>query len=738
VEALLAQAREHQRQSRWAEAKAALTQAASRLGGGGPADLAERLRLAQADLDWATRLDAIRLKRAAWNSNQFDAAAAAEYPQVFVRAGLAIVGRPAETVARLNNSAIREVWVAALDDWALAANNPGQRERLLRVARQTDPNPWRDRVRDPRVWEDRAALERLAQEAPADGASPQLLTVLGAQLLAKGGDPVPFLQAAQQRHPTDFWLNYELGSILGTRGRAHMAEAVGFFRAALVVRPDAAVVHYNLGVALMATGRQEEAIAHFQHTLRGNPRNAEAHNSLGLALEAAGRPEEAIASYQRVLRLGPSHVRARLNLAHSLAETGRWPEAIDHYRRALRDGPPFAQAHFNLAAALAHQGAWCEAIDHYRLGFWAAARQHTRGVNAQEARSRQGLLLGIPGGARAAEIDYYHRALASNPQDFWAHYHLGDALRAQGRAEEAVDHYRRALQIDARSAPAHTRLAGALAAQGRLDEAIYHYQSALQISPRHVQVHCDLGLALSGQGRFQEAIGHYQKALQIAPRHAEAYYHLGNALRAQGRLEEACDRFRKAVNLGPKYALAHCGLGLALRDLGRLAEARESLQRGHELGQKVGAWKSESGRWLEETEQLIALSQKLPAALRGEQPPGGPSEQVALADLCRRPFQRRYAAAARFYAAAFVAEPKLADNLGDRHRFHAACAAALAGGGQGRDAEPLAEAERTHWRNQALAWLRADLAAWARRLESGRPTGPRCNVRCGSGRRIRT
>jgi hypothetical protein len=48
-----------------------------------------------------------------------------------------------------------------------------------------------------------------------------------------------------------------------------------------------------------------------------------------------------------------------------------------------------------------------------------------------------------------------------------------------------------------------------------------------------------------------------------------------------------------------------------------------------------------------------------------------------------------YAAAARFYAEALEAEPRLARDPSNGHHYNAACAATLAGCGQGKDAEPL-------------------------------------------------
>jgi hypothetical protein len=59
------------------------------------------------------------------------------------------------------------------------------------------------------------------------------------------------------------------------------------------------------------------------------------------------------------------------------------------------------------------------------------------------------------------------------------------------------------------------------------------------------------------------------------------------------------------------------------------------------------------------------------------------------------------------------------------HRYAAAQAAALAGCGKGKDASRLDDPARARWRRQALAWLKADLAEYAKRLESGQPADRR-------------
>jgi hypothetical protein len=76
---------------------------------------------------------------------------------------------------------------------------------------------------------------------------------------------------------------------------------------------------------------------------------------------------------------------------------------------------------------------------------------------------------------------------------------------------------------------------------------------------------------------------------------------------------------------------------------------------------------------------------------------------------------------AALYADSFAADPQLAGDLPTAHRYDAACAAALAGAGQGADAGKLDAKERARLRQQALDWLKADLALRRKQMRSWRP-----------------
>jgi hypothetical protein len=56
-----------------------------------------------------------------------------------------------------------------------------------------------------------------------------------------------------------------------------------------------------------------------------------------------------------------------------------------------------------------------------------------------------------------------------------------------------------------------------------------------------------------------------------------------------------------------------------------------------------------------------------------------------------------------------------------KHRYNAACAAALAGAGSGDDTAKLDAAARATWRKLALEWLHADLAFWSNLAKNNSP-----------------
>jgi tetratricopeptide (TPR) repeat protein len=728
VEADLAEVVLLQEQARWAEARTSLGRADARLGSDGPEDLHRRLEQMGRDLDLVARLDSIRLESSmSVTGRGFDFKGAdRRYAAEFAEAGLGAVGDDPQVVAdRVRDSAVRAALVAALDDWAMSAEGqPSRWEWLLEVARQADPDPWRDHLRSPRAWQDPAVLKQLASDEKATEQAPRLIAALAGRLQIEGEDATGLLRKAQALHPDDFWLNHQLGMALALRDPR---EAVGYYRAALALRPGNVVVLTSLGTVLAGQGRLEEAKAEFRKALQSDARFSFARVSLGDALVRQGRLQEAEAEYREASAIDPKSVLPHAELGQLLAQQGRLSEAEAECHRAVEVDPEFDLARLNLAAILEQRGRLEEAKKQYqfiitRSPNWAPAHNqlgqvlmHQGKWQEAEAEFRRSIALLERGGEalRNTATARFQRDPADK-SDALAHSNLGSLLQEQGRLEEAEAEFRKAIKIHPNDAFSRNGLGTVLGIQGRLEEAKPEFLKAIELDPKFAGAHNNLGNVLGNQGRLEEAKAEYLKAIKLDPKFAPAHHHLGKLLGNQGRLEEAKAEFLKAIKLDPKLADAHYCLGYTLSRQGRLEEAKAQLGQAVALGLKAAAAQ------MHQCEVWLALTGRLPTVLQGKDRPRSAAERIQFADLCRQPFEKHYVASARLYADAFAADAKLAENLQSANRYNAACSAALAAAGQGKDVAKLDDKDKARLRGQALAWLKADLALRTKQTQSAR------------------
>ena len=312
------------------EARELLEQARRRLEPAGPEDLRRRVGKGRADLDLAERLDAARIEAAALVGG-IHGLPGAEPPYVsaFAQAGMCQEGDDSKAVsARVRDSALSAELIAALDDWASLTTDQRRREWLLEVARMADNNPARNRLRQPELWRDGVRLAQIVHDPSGAEVSPQLALALDRAAHESGGDAIPLLTAVQARYPQDFWINFGLGSTLSQVQR--WDEALGYYRAALAIRPDVSAACNSLGVALWFKDRRDEAIAHFKEAVRLDPNAIAAHINLGSALCKGGKLEEGMDHYQQALRLEPKLAGAQFGLSAFISDairTALWAAA---------------------------------------------------------------------------------------------------------------------------------------------------------------------------------------------------------------------------------------------------------------------------------------------------------------------------------------------------------------------------------------------------------------------------
>jgi tetratricopeptide (TPR) repeat protein len=619
-------------------------------------------------------LDRTRLEMAATTRGHFDASRAVRrYREVLGRYGI----DPGAAVApgSAADGGLREAVVAALADWARLTPDPPERRRLEALLEAAGgAGGWRARWRAAVRARDGKALAALAGEAvtAADVANLARDLCELKQLEAAVG----LLRRGRQRFPDDFWLNHDLGAALCARDR-RSGDGVPYLMVAVALRPQSAGAHNNLGNALRDKGDADAADC-YRRALALDPGLAAAHTNLGDVLRERGDLAGAVRCHQRALKLEPTYALAHTNLGRALQDQGDVDGAVRCHTRAVELEPQFAPAHNNLGMALYARG------------------------------------------NRDGAGHCFRRALEIDPGLAEAHTNLGVVLADRGDVDVAVPCHRRALELEPQLAPAHNNLGLALYARGDLDGAVRCFQKALALDPRYAAAHSNLGHALLARGDAEGAARCYRRALELQPGNAKTHTNLGNALATRGDLDGAVRCFQRALELDPRFDLAHCALGQALLLRGDFARAREATRRCLDLLPAGHPLRDAATAQLRQCEDALALVAKLPAVLRGEARPADAAEALALARLCQQSRQQ-YAAAVRLYRDAFVAAPKLADDPAAQHRYNAACSAALAASGRGRDTGALADRERAALRRQALAWLRADLNAWGKRLADAAP-----------------
>ena len=278
--------------------------------------------------------------------------------------------------------------------------------------------------------------------------------------------------------------------------------------------------------------------------------------------------------------------------------------------------------------------------------------------------------------------------------------------------------HRLAIADDPTLAVARLNLGVTLARVGKLADAAAAFNDALALQADYGAAHYNLALAQLRQGNNELAAQNFRAALRCQFDNAALRGQYGLTLARLGKPVEAEAEFRKALALGGESPEWECRLGLVLCEQGRFREGRDLIRKGHEVGASRPDWNLPSQQWLKAAERNAVLEENLTAVLADATVFHDAAEWLELARICQA--KKQYRSAVRCFQSAFAANPSLAtDYRNGGGRGNAARVAVLAASGQG--VEALDELARARLRQQALAWLRADVAGWERGLEAGSP-----------------
>ena len=589
AEASLLQVEHLQGQARWSDASIVLAEMETNLQDRSPPDLRKKIEESKADLALVSKLDDIRLSRSTTLKGELRLAESDEaYHAAFKAAGLDIDGGDLEVVAdKVAESNIEAPLIAALDDWAACTADPKRRDRLLKLARLADPDPWRDRARDPNIWKNPEALNKLLAEDSAAKQSPQLIVAMAYGLKGTQDQQLQLLRKCQRQHPNDFWLNFALGNALAA---SDTAESLGHYRAALALRPDSAVVMNNLGTALQRQKRYLEAQTAFEQAIAQQPSFVLPHFNLGRVYQDQKQFEKAAREYQETIRLDPKLAQPHNNLGNLLQEQGHPELAKKEYLEAIRLDPKFAQPINNLGNLYREEGASEKAVGEFNKAIGLDSKDASPHVNL-------GAMLMEKGQLDQAKAEF-KKAVELNPNDAVSFSNLGETYRRQKMWKEASEALAKALTLDRENPSIRSNRGLLLADQNKLEDARIEFLAAIRLNPKEAQYFHNLGEVLRLLKRFEEAKAAFESALRIDPKLASVHYDLGQVFRNLSELDKAKAEFRSAIAIDSKLLPAHVQLALVLQDQNLLEEAESAWRKALTLDSQSASLHNSLGKVL--------------------------------------------------------------------------------------------------------------------------------------------
>lgn len=344
-------------------------------------------------------------------------------------------------------------------------------------------------------------------------------------------------QTLLEQAPGDPRATLILASAHRRLGHAATAQAL---LAPLAARfPNAALTHYELGLALAALGQSTHAIESLRHALKLKPDLAEGWRALGDLLFRAGDEagaQSAFAHLERASVSSPALLEAADALLH-----GRLEQA-EQALRARIDSTP-------------------NDLDALRMLAFAVARQ-TRDVEAESL---------------------FNLYLQHRPNDDGARFGFAEVLFRRTKAAAARAQLEPLFARDPNHPAYRNLLAACLAQNAEWDRAITLYEALLGEYEQQPRIWLNYGHALRTLGRADAAVDAYRRAIALRPGFGEPYWSLAN-LKTHAFSAEEQERMRQALqsasNVDDQLHLRFA-LGKALEDGGNYAESFEHYAAGN-------------------------------------------------------------------------------------------------------------------------------------------------------------
>jgi tetratricopeptide (TPR) repeat protein len=298
-------------------------------------------------------------------------------------------------------------------------------------------------------------------------------------------------------------------------------EAVAVFERSLRDAGDAPDARYNLAVALLDAGRNEEAVTQARAAMTARPRDPEVLSLFAAASAATGQVEPAITALRTAIEIAPDNERHYLDLALICLDHDAADLAMEVVDAGLARIPDSARLYTMRGAIRADRAELEQAVQDF---------ERARALGPDDLYGSVGLSLVLRQSERVPEaIALLRQKLARHPADATLNYLLADALMrsdpdpASAEFREARVALGRALKANPGFASARAALGKLWLRAGELPRAVEALEVALKLDPSNRVALNQLVLAYRQLGRTSEALAAADalKALLARERDAE-------------------------------------------------------------------------------------------------------------------------------------------------------------------------------------------------------------------------
>ncbi|HQK20379.1 MAG TPA: tetratricopeptide repeat protein, partial [Polyangiaceae bacterium] len=284
---------------------------------------------------------------------------------------------------------------------------------------------------------------------------------------------LPYYEALAALYPDDADRQFEAATQLAALG--HPSHAGRYYERALALRPEDYRFRLDYGHWLLGLGRGKEAIEVLSSLRDDVPRAALVHYNLGAAVLASGEAGAAAGHFETALGYDDTLYGARIGLARARIALSEEEKAQRALARSQADNPWDEDVMHLWGILRTRQGRWEEAESLLRKAHrWAPYRSDIL-LDLGRVQARRGNL-------RDAEKSYV-LLLRYAPQDPAGWLGLADAMAASKRWAEAAGSYAKVLELDSVSVAAALGLGESLEKLQRNDSARDAFCLALHLQP---------------------------------------------------------------------------------------------------------------------------------------------------------------------------------------------------------------------------------------------------------------